>query len=705
LNLGIVFRIDATGNETILHSFRGGTDGASPYSGVLLSSSGALYGTTYQGGAANSGVVYEIAPSGNEKLLYSFTGGADGGNPYAGVIADASGNLYGTTYKGGTKNSGVVYKLALSGQETVLYSFTGGSDGANPYAGVIADPQGNLYGTALYGGGTNYCTNGCGVVYELSPAGQQTVLHRFSTMSRNGAAWPYAGVIRDSTGNLYGAASIGGGMNGGQLFKIDTTGNYTGLYNFVNGEVFQPEGGLLRDSQGNLYGTTEFSGTTPFGGYAGLGAVYKLDIAGNLETLYSFPGAGADTYRGSVNAGLIADSQGNLYGTTPYGGMVGMVYKLDPAGVETTLYSFTPAPGGTEPMGGAVRDQAGNLYGTAVNGGVANAGVVYKISAAGREVPLYSFTGAADGAFPQNELALDSLGNVYGTAFHGGSAAGSAGFGVVYKIDKSGHQTVLHTFTGGADGGLPGGVTLGSAGNLYGATAYGTYGGGVIYKLAPSGQFTVLYSFSGGADGGGPGGVILDPAGNLYGTTYAGGNAGLGVIFKVSPNGNETVLYSFPGGPDGAAGSAGLFRDSAGNLFGTTLEGGGAVLGAGSGVVFEYTAAGSYTVLYRFTGGADGGNPFSGVIADSRGNLYGTTSDGGLTNCTGGCGVVYKLDPSGQETVLYSFTGGADGDTPYAPLTADSSGNLYGTTPWGGKGALAGVLSSGAGVVFKITPQ
>jgi uncharacterized repeat protein (TIGR03803 family) len=129
------------------------------------------------------------------------------------------------------------------------------------------------------------------------------------------------------------------------------------------------------------------------------------------------------------------------------------------------------------------------------------------------------------------------------------------------------------------------------------------------------------------------------------------------------------------------------------------------VLEAGSGVVFEYNVSGTYTVLYRFTGGADGGNPFSGVIEDSTGNLYGTTRDGGLTNCTGGCGVVYKLDPSGQETVLYSFTGGADGDGPYAPLVLDSSGNLYGTTPWGGKGGVSGVMFSGGGVVFKITPQ
>jgi uncharacterized repeat protein (TIGR03803 family) len=704
LNLGVVFRIDATGNETILHSFRGGTDGASPYSGVLLSSSGALYGTTYQGGSSNAGVVFEIGPSGHEKILYTFTGGADGGNPYAGVIADSSGNLYGTTYYGGTGNAGVVYKVTPSFQETVLYSFTGGKDGSNPYAGVIADPSGNLYGTTVLGGAAGYYA--AGVVYMLNVAtGQETVLHSFNAENSGsgpGAAEPYAGVIRDPAGNLYGVTPGGGKREGGFIYKIDTAGKYTELYNFsiyTTGAPYQPEGGLIRDSAGNLYGTTDYGGT------ANLGAVYKFDSSGNFETLYSFPGAGAGTYRGAANAGVISDTQGNLYGTTPYGGVEGMVYRLDPAGVETTLYSFTPSPGGTVPFAGVYRVPSGRLYGATQHGGAANWGVVYEADAAGGERALYSFSGGADGAFPESTPVLDRQGNVYGTTATGGLVSGTPAFGVVYKIDTAGQQTVLHTFTGGADGGLPGAVTLDSAGNLYGAAGYGTYGNGVVYKLAPSGQFTVLYSFTGGADGGGPGRVILDPAGNLYGTTYGGGSAGLGVIFKVSPGGKETVLYSFPGGPEGAAGGAGLFRDSAGNLYGTTLEGGGAVLEAGSGVVFEYTAADTYTVLYRFKGGADGGNPLSGVIADSRGNLYGTTRDGGLTNCTGGCGVVYKLDPSGQETVLYSFTGGADGDTPYAPLVLDSSGNLYGTTPWGGKGGVSGVMFSGGGVVFKITPQ
>jgi uncharacterized repeat protein (TIGR03803 family) len=680
-NLGVVFQVDPSGNQTVLYNFKGGADGANPYAGVIRNSAGNFYGTTYQGGAANAGVVYRTDASGHEKVLYSFTGGADGGNPYAGVMADSSGNLYGTTYKGGTSNAGVVYKLTPTGQETVLYNFTGGADGGNLYAGVIADSAGNLYGTTQYGGTAPFPYDG-GVVYKLDTAGQETVLYSFDLQEVSGV--PYAGVIRDSAGNLYGASA-------GAVYKIDASGSFTTLHNFPTGHgPWQLQGGLIRDSAGNLYGTAER------GGAADLGGVYKVDPAGNLTVLYIFKGASANTYRGYPNAGVIHDAQGNLYGTTPYGGVEGMVYKLDVSGQETILYSFPPAPGGTEPLAGVTRDAAGNLYGATRDGGAANFGVVYKVYPAGRESTLYSFTGGAVGAFPESTPSVDLAGNVYGTTLGGGS-----GFGVVYKIDSAGKQTVLYTFTGGADGAYPGAVILDRSGNLYGTAWYGALGGGVIYKIDTAGRQTVLYSFTGGADGATPNCLILDPAGNLYGTAAAGGSGGWGVIFKLDPSGHQTVLYSFPGGPEGV-GPSGVTRNSAGDLYGAAA-GGGSVGEAGAGLLFELTAAGNYTVLYRFTGGVDGGGP--GVpLRDGAGNLYGAAGFGGTTDCNGGCGVVYKVNPSGKETVLYSFTGGADGTNPSARLIADPAGNLYGTTPWGGKGGIGAVTFSGGGVVYTITP-
>ena len=273
------------------------------------------------------------------------------------------------------------------------------------------------------------------------------------------------------------------------------------------------------------------------------------------------------------------------------------------------------------------------------------------------------------------------------------SWGGAANAGVVYKLNASGNETVLYSFTGGADGGNPNaGVIRDSAGNLYGTTTYGgALGAGVVYKLNASSNETVLYSFTGGADGKSPyAGVIRDSAGNLYGTTYWGGMYTYGVVYKLDRFGKETVLHSFMGGQPQPY--AGVIRDSAGNLYGTSESGGdlAGCNGDGCGVVYKLDTAGNYTVLYSFTGGADGSNPNAGVIRDSAANLYGTTPNGGTANA----GVVYKLDTAGNYTVLYSFTGGADGSNPNAGVIRDLAGNLYGTTTWGG--------ASLFGVVFKL---
>jgi uncharacterized repeat protein (TIGR03803 family) len=249
--------------------------------------------------------------------------------------------------------------------------------------------------------------------------------------------------------------------------------------------------------------------------------------------------------------------------------------------------------------------------------------------------------------------------------------------------------TLLFSFDG-INGGSPNGVIRDAAGNLYGTTSQGgSWGAGVVYKLA-AGHQTVLYSFTGGADGGQPHcGVILDSAGSLYGTTEFGGSANAGVVFKLDAAGNYAVLYSFKGFPtDGGGPDAGVVLDSSGNLYGTTCGGGAMDLG----VVYKLDATGQETVLHTFTGSpTDGSCPFAGVILDPAGNLYGTTVTGGI-RASGGA--VYKVDAAGQETVLYSFNVFLRGDSPGSGVVRDSAGNLYGTTTFGGTGA--------AGVVYKL---
>src|ERR1039458_8699972 len=671
-NWGVVYKLDTAGHQTVLHSFAGGTDGGDPTAAVIRDSAGNLYGTTEFGGAANAGVVYKMDTTGHEIVLYSFTGGADGRYPEAGVIRDSVGNLYGTASNGGTANAGVVYKLDTTGHATVLYSFTGGADGGDPYAGVIRDSGGNLYGTTPFGG-----TAQAGVVFKLDTAGQETVLYSFT--GGTDGRWPSAGVIRDSAGNFYGTTGQGGTAGAGVVYRVDTTGHETVLYSFTGGaDGRYPAAGVIRDSSGNLYGTTQY------GGAANAGVVYKLDTTGHETVLYSFPG-GADGL--NPYAGVVRDSAGNLYGTTPNGGTPGwgIVYELDTAGQETVLYNFPGAADGSYPSAGVIRDSTGDLYGTTEYGGAANAGVVYKLDTTGLEVVLYTFTGLDDGANPYAGVVRDSAGNLYGTTVSGGTANA----GVVYKLDTTGHETVLYSFTGGADGGHPyAGVVRDSAGNLYGtANEGGTANAGVVYEVDTTGHQNVLYSFTVVADGGFPyAGVIRDSAGNLYGTTANGGTANLGVVYKLDTTAPETVLYSFAGGTYGGQPYAGLVSDPAGHLYGT-IKGG---VMTGAGLVYEL-AEDHENVLYSFTGGADGSHP-NAVICDPAGNLYGTTVNGGTANS----GVVYELDTVGQETVLYTFTGGEDGGSPQAGVTLGAAGSLYGTATYGGKRS--------TGVVFKLTP-
>jgi uncharacterized repeat protein (TIGR03803 family) len=276
--------------------------------------------------------------------------------------------------------------------------------------------------------------------------------------------------------------------------------------------------------------------------------------------------------------------------------------------------------------------------------------------------------------------------------------------GVVYKLDAAGKFTVLHRFGSGSDGAGPrAGVIRDPAGNLYGTTFYGggVYDYGTVYQIDAAGNETVLHSFT-GPDGAGPyAGLTRDAEGNLYGTTTGGGAYGYGVVFQLDTTGNLTVLYSFTGGEDGAAPFAPVIRDSQGSFYDTTSAGG---LGCsnfhppGCGVVFKPDTAGNLTALHIFNVGLDGGLPLAGLIRDTAGNFYGTTSIGAGTGCPyggPGCGAVFKLDTAGNLTVLYAFGQGGNGSNPNGLIYA--AGYLYGTTQHGG-----GPNGSGGGVVFKL---
>jgi len=378
----------------------------------------------------------------------------------------------------------------------------------------------------------------------------------------------------------------------------------------------------------------------------------------------------------------------------------------------SVVYSFCAQPGcadGAGPNSPLVQDKNHNLYGTTAGGGANGAGTVFQITPSGIEKVLYNFTGGADGANPSSGLLMDSKGNFYGETLFGGTNGG----GTVFELTSSGVLKVFYSFTyyGVAGTSPANGLLRDYKGNLYGTTTYGGpygcaegYGCGVVFEVSPTGAEETLYAFTGGADDGNPAaGLVRGKNGNFYGTTAQTEDFGsaAGTVFELTPTGSEWPIYSFTGGTDGQSPYAGLVMDTEGNLYGTTHWGGDQSCYDdfywGCGVVFEVTPSGTEKVLYAFTGGADGGYPSSTLIRDGYGNLYGSTVNGGNQSCyTGyvyGCGVIFKVSANGQEVVLHTFTGGADGLYPSDGLLRGAQGYLYGTS---GKGV------NGGGVVFKV---
>jgi len=815
---GTVFELLPSGGgwteKTIYNFGASSSDGIEPaYGSLIFDGQGNLYGTTLKGGSNGSGTVFELIPGTGgtftEKVLYSFgASSTDAMGPYSGVIFDAAGNLYGTTHNGGAFGYGTVYELTPGAggtwTEAVLHSFDiDGADGANPYGGVIRDGQGNLYGTTNLGG--NFGTgNHLGTVFELSPTPSgvwtEQVLHSFTGGLTNGDGdYPIAGLTFDAAGNLYGVTSGGGVPAVGMVFALTrSAGVWTEkvVYTFSNNTTDgrNPYGSLIFDAAGNLYGTTTAGGINSFQQY---GVVFELSNIVTASPLFSPPGgaystgqtvnltdatAGAAIYY-SINGGTatryttpISVSQSEtisafgLSSGLPQSQLAIAEYQI---GTVAATPEFSPAAGTyTVPQAVTIIDAApgATIYYTtngtnpttsspkynspitvsstetikamAVATGYSNspiASATYTITpiTPPQEKVLYSFGAtSSDGGVPYASLIFDGKGNLYGTTEYGGSHQITYGqktvtAGTVFELSPGTGGTwtekVLYEFGATAtDAALPvAGLTIDAKGNLYGTTfAGGTCGLGTVFELSPGtgGAWTeqLLHSFGCTlTDGEVPdAGLIFDAKGNLYGTTEAGGaydttfggaSNGYGTVFELSPGTGSTwtekVLYSFSylSQTDGYYPVAPLVFDAKGNLYGTTMDGGSGQDLEGGGAVFELTPAGTTwteKVLYSFGGGATNGyRIMGGVVLDAAGNIYGTAVAGG--NGFGLDGTLFELSPVGsswKETVLHSF-GAFEGDgiNPESTLVFDASGNLYGTTYAGG--------ANGYGTVFELIAE
>lgn len=371
-------------------------------------------------------IVFQPAYAQTEKVLYSFGSySGDGQNPGYNLI-EKGGNFYSTTLNGGANTYGTVFKLTPTGKETLLYSFCSQSnctDGENPSSGLVADKEDNLYGTTLNGGTSNW-----GVLFKVTLTGEESVLYSFGVYSGDGV-WPSGGLIMDKEGNLYGTTAGGGADSGGSVFKLTPTGEESLLYSFGShsGDGSGPQAGVIMDKEGNLYGTTSGSGAN------GSGTVFKVTPAGEETVLYSF--GSYDTDGANPFTGLVMDAEGNLYGTTSAGGAhkFGTAFKLTPSGEENVIHSFGAGTADGRGPNQLIIDEAGNLYGTTALGSGKCYGTVFELTTAGKETVLHHFyPDTGDGYDPQAGLMMNSKGNLYGTTAAGGEAAYA--YGTVFEV-------------------------------------------------------------------------------------------------------------------------------------------------------------------------------------------------------------------------------------------------------------------------------
>jgi uncharacterized repeat protein (TIGR03803 family) len=767
---GTIFQFLPNGVLNPLCTFTGAVDGAYVNCGVVQGADGALYGTTYRGGASSVGACFRVTTNGSLSTFFSLSS-ANGSLPIAGLTPGSDGNFYGVTTAGGGTN-GAIFKVSPSGLYTKLFSFAGGTNGSFPMAALLQALDGNFYGTTTYGG-----SYGLGTLFRIAPDGSFATLAQFAGI--NGAN-PIAPMIQSADGNIYGTTQNGGLNNRGVIFRLNIAGAapqftaqpadqsvFAGANVLFNVAVFgsQPmffrwhkNGNNLVDS-GNISGsssrvlsltnastndtgiyslfvTNSFGSDTSVGAFLqvtssppiivqqptnqtlppGASAVFAASAIGNGPLSYQWQKNGANlanagnisgadqnalvitnviepssgTYSlvvgnglgsatsspavlsvipvsvagtrlttlhafatdtgGNTPNGLVAATNGLLYGTTAYGGpsitgiINGTIFSLPPNGPLSYIASFA-GTNGSRPYAGLIQGADGNFYGTASAGGDFGYGVVFKMSPDGPLSTLHSFTGNYDGAAPITVLAQGADQSLYGVS--SGVAGGPAPYGVTFRVLTNGTFSTLYAFTNGPDGAYPDqGLLYANDGNLYGLTSYGALAGGNIFRMTPAGMLNNFYTFTNGTDGSTPEGPLIEGSdGNLYGVTMHNKIQGFpfyGTIFKITTNGVLSTLYAF-NFTDGSYPYAGLLEASDGNFYGTTYSD-----AKGNGTVFRITPGGSFANLLSLDGFDTGAHPQAPLVEGPDGSIYGTTTTGG----PGGGGTVFKLSVTSAPQIL-----------------------------------------------------
>lgn len=529
---GTVFKMTLAGVLTHLAAFPGVS--ANDPGGVVEGIDGNFYGTTRFGGTSQNGTIFKMTPAGVVTTLVTFTGnGATNKGRYpTGVLAmGTDGDFYGTTAGGGASNLGTAFKMTPAGSLTTLVAFSGNATmnkGSSPASGLMLASNGSFYGTTGSGG-----SHGKGTVFKMSSVGVLTTLVELTGIGGNRGSEPQSALLQTSDGNFHGTTGYGGASDLGTIFTMTSAGTVTTRAEFVGFAGSSPVGRLAQGSDGSLYGTAGI------GGAANDGTVFKIAPNGVLTTILSFGEIGT-SHIGRFPNGLCLGSDGNFYGTTQgAAASFGTVFKVTPAGTLTTLVEFTTTAMGTVPKAGLLLGNDLNFYGTTSTGGASNFGTVFRMTPAGVRTTLVSFSnnGATNkGSAPVASLMQDTDLNFYGTT----SAGGTSSLGTVFKMTPAGAITTLVSFTGNGatnKGSSPvAGLVKGVDGNFYGTTlSGGATGFGTIFKMTPGGVLTTLVEFATAESGSPRADMIRGADGNLYGTTSGPDGSVYRLVFTGNP--------------------------------------------------------------------------------------------------------------------------------------------------------------------------
>lgn len=707
---GTAFRITPAGSLTTLLSLTRTNGGSLPYAALLLAPDGDFYGTTYEGGDSHLGTVFRLSAAGQPAWLHSFSGGADGSLAYAPLALGSDGAFYGTTVAGGNSGDGTVFRITANGILTTLFNFNRTSGGAVPYGGLALATDGYFYGTTFNGG-----AGGQGTLYRMPPSGALTNLH-FFTGGSDGAN-PRAGLLEGLDGNLYGTTVNGGNYGQGTLFRLSPDGTFATLVQFDGYNGANPEAVLVQAPDGSLFGTTQNGGSANVGvlfhvsfsggpvittqpatqsAYAGGTVALSVAVTGgsplsfqwfrngtNLVDEANLAGAtsrvlfltNVTTADAGLYSVLITNSLGSVLSDPAALGVI-----VSPPVITLGPTNQTLAPGATAVFAVNVSGSLPISYQWQMNGtNLADGGNVFGSTTTA--LTIYKATEANNGTY--SVLISNSLATIQSS---------SAVLQVIPITLPGTRLATLHGFTGGQDGRVPNGLLAALDGTIYGTTQWGgAYRAGTVFTLSPQGEFTTLASFD-VTNGESPRCRLSTGSdGQFYGTTYLGGSNYSGAIFRMATNGDLSLVYSFTGGEDGANPQNGLLLAGDGNFYGVSGPQGGAYQ---NGSIYRLGLDGAFTNLYSFAGTNDGSVPAGELALGADGDIYGvTTADG-----PSGHGTIFKLSLAGDLSTLHSFTGDTDGSQPTGGLAQGDDGSFYGTTA---QSRLMGYQFYG--VIFKVT--